>query len=350
MKLNILSVLLPLGLWFAPHTVAAQSSSPSKAASSQLFDDAEALMAKGEVAQACTRYAESERLDPQLGTLLHLGDCYDKEGKTASAWVSFKDAAELAAQRHDDREAPARARLAELEPRLSKLTIEVSAEAPPGLEIEQDGESIGRATLGSPFPIDPGEHKIVARARGYEDWSQSVIVSNAASTVRVIVPGLRSLPPHPAVAAPATYVSAPSPLASRSTAQANLDSPVRDAGASQRVLGYVIGGAGIVGIGVGTAFALAMKSKMSDRDDANACSNTSACTFDNKIRIDQLTSEARTFATVANVGFIAGGIALVGGLALVVTGFPKDNRTGLAMQFQPLIGSNSLGVGAGGRW
>src|ERR1700690_321489 len=77
---------------------AAESSAASKAVATQLFDDAQALLAKGELASACAKYAESQRLDPQLGTLLHLGDCYERLGKTASAWASFKDAIVIASQ------------------------------------------------------------------------------------------------------------------------------------------------------------------------------------------------------------------------------------------------------------
>src|SRR5580765_5714710 len=75
-----------------------------KAMASQLFDDAEKLFGSGKSAEACPKYNESYRLDPQLGTLLHLGECYAKLGKTAAAWVSFKDAVELAVQKSDPRE------------------------------------------------------------------------------------------------------------------------------------------------------------------------------------------------------------------------------------------------------
>ena len=92
------------------------------ALANQLFDDAEKLMAVDRVSEACPKYAESQRLDPQLGTLLHLGVCYGKVGKTASAWASFKDAADMAARKHDERESVARQYIADLEPRLSRLS------------------------------------------------------------------------------------------------------------------------------------------------------------------------------------------------------------------------------------
>src|SRR5882724_9354208 len=99
-------------------------------------------MAAGQTAEACPKYAESERLDPQLGTLLHLGECYAKLGKTASAWTSFKEAADLAAERKDRREAKIRERITDLEKTLSNLVIMVDASEPAGLELRQDGELV----------------------------------------------------------------------------------------------------------------------------------------------------------------------------------------------------------------
>ncbi|HEX5098164.1 MAG TPA: hypothetical protein VFV94_01635, partial [Polyangiaceae bacterium] len=77
------------------------SAQDARAAAVLAYDQAEALMAAGKVAEACPRYAESQKLDPQLGTLLHLADCLEKKGQTASAWAAFRDASEIAEQRGD---------------------------------------------------------------------------------------------------------------------------------------------------------------------------------------------------------------------------------------------------------
>src|SRR3954469_14435563 len=137
-----------LGLLLCATFARAQSSTQGRAVASRLYDDASALMASGQTAEACPKYAESQRLDPQLGTLLHLGECYAKLGKTASAWTSFKEAADIAAQRSDKREDKIRERIAILEKTLSNLVIVVDASEPAGLELRQDGELVGRAGWG----------------------------------------------------------------------------------------------------------------------------------------------------------------------------------------------------------
>jgi tetratricopeptide (TPR) repeat protein len=128
----------------------AAPSSTDKAMATQLYDDAETLMQSKDFAGACPKYAESQRLDPQLGVLLHLADCYEKAGKTASAWASFKDAIEVAARRNasgvnEPRERIARDRAEALAAKLSRITIKVTKPDLVGLEVTQDGQVVGRA-------------------------------------------------------------------------------------------------------------------------------------------------------------------------------------------------------------
>lgn len=325
----------------------AEPDGAQKAMANQLFDDAEKLIAVDRAAEACAKYAESQRLDPQLGTLLHLGACYERIGKTASAWAAFKDSADMAARRKDEREGAARERIADLEPKLSRLTIDVARDAPATIEVKKDGEPLGAAAWGSPVPIDPGPHVITARSAGYKDWQMTIDVPAGASAARVSIPKLELLQAQPLSPPAASVMVSPLPQSSPYPAH---DGQVADSGSSQQTLGYVLGGVGVVGIAIGTWGAVSMQSKVSDRNAANACSANASCTWADKTRIDGFTHDARTRAGVANAGFIAGGAALIGGVVLVVTAKPKESRVAKVFEVRPWAGAGSSGVIIGGAW
>lgn len=348
MKLVRLYVCTAIAVILGSNIAKADPDASQAALANQLFDDAEKLVAGDRVSEACPKYAESQRLDPQLGTLLHLGVCYGKVGKTASAWASFKDAADMAARKHDERESVARQYIADLEPRLSRLTIEVAWGAPATIELKRDGEPLGRAAWGSPVPVDPGPHVITASSSGFKDWQTTIDVPAGASSVRVSVPKLEPLVaspiPPPAVntgAAPFAPQPAPAPMADRSSS---------DSSSTQRTWGYVIGGVGVVGLVVGTVSAFALNSKESDRTKANACSAIRSCTGADVDRIHTLTSDARMYAGVANIGFIAGGAAVLGGAILILTALPKETKTADRVLMQPWVGTHSAGLAMGGAW
>src|SRR5215472_5799664 len=121
-----------------------------------LFNAAKALLDSGQYTDACAKFAESKRLAPGLGVTLYLADCYERIGRTASAWTEFRSAEGLARARNDARAAVARARAQSLEPKLPRLTIAVAPTVTrAGLRVALDGKPVSEEEWGLGLPVDP---------------------------------------------------------------------------------------------------------------------------------------------------------------------------------------------------
>jgi hypothetical protein len=253
----------------------------------KLFRDGRTLLKDGKLAPACDAFAGSAKLEPSVGTFLNLGDCRARLGQTASAWAAFVEARRLAHRLADARETEANRRTVELEPKLSYLTISVSAPVR-GMEIVRGAQTFDATVWGQSVPVDPGTFAITARATGYDSWSTSIAVKPDGDHPAVVVPPLRLRPiPIQIVRAKATPILTPKrdvaiglaavgvaalvvsgivaldakSLQDQARASCPADLPCRDPDAvhasdkavSRATIATVIGGAGLVAIGAGVA-------------------------------------------------------------------------------------------------
>src|SRR5262249_32964060 len=74
----------------------AYGQSSNQVAAESLFREARRLVDAGRYAQACEKFSASQKLDPAVGTLLNLGLCYEKIGRTAAAWATYHEASAAA--------------------------------------------------------------------------------------------------------------------------------------------------------------------------------------------------------------------------------------------------------------
>jgi len=281
-------------------------------------------MNAGKFVEACPKFEASQQLDPGLGTMLNLAECYEKTGRTASAWAEYREAIPLArAAGSKARQDLATERAKALEERLSTLTIRAMSgeDDSAHLEIRRDGVPVQQAELGSPIPVDPGEHVIEAAAPGKQPWSSKVQVGADAARVSVDIPKLET---HgdgqpPPVAAPATTTT--------TVTEPPADKPA-SSWSGQRTAAVITAGAGVVGIGIGAFFGLQASSKWSDAKDA--CTNyPKGC----DTHATDLGKSAKESATISNVGFIAGGALLATGAVLFFTAPSKKEN--VAFGFGP---------------
>ncbi|MBK8259198.1 MAG: hypothetical protein IPK82_41895 [Polyangiaceae bacterium] len=269
------------------------------AAAQVLFDEATALKDKSDWAGACPKFESSYKLDPALGTLLNLANCFEKLGKIASAWARWEEAYQWATKNGDDRAEYAKTQRDALAPRLPKLKINVPTKAA-ALSIERDTTKVAEAMYGTALPVDPGEHTIFIKRDDEVLKTEKVkLVEAQTAEVSFDLAAIEKAAPPPKPKGNVVVVGASPAL---------------------RKAGWAIGG-----VGVATVLGAAVLESLALSKKANA---TVYCTAD-KLCTPQgiaIINDARTFAEAGQwVGI--GGLAVTAvGITLLIVA-PSNNVT-----------------------
>lgn len=291
--------------------MAAPVSPREQALAEALFLEGKRLLLEGRPEQACPKLEESQRIDPAGGTLLMLALCLERQGKLASAWATFSSALSVAQHEHvAEREAVAKEHLAALEPRLSRLVVQVSPElrAKEGLVVRWDGVVFAEPSWGIGVPVDAGEHTVDAAWPGGPPLRKRVVVREEGGQVLVEL----ALPlPEPAPAPPSASSSVVPPPAPRSP------------GGASRWPGYALLGGGALALLVGSVAGGVAFAKMRAVD--RRCPGTRCADADAK----RWNEDARWWADVATVSLPLGVIAVGGGSLLLWGG--KAPRAGVGV-------------------
>ena len=274
-----------------------------KAAAEALFQAGRALVEEGQIDKACEKLEASQELDPAIGTLLHLGDCYERMQRTASAWAAFREAASLAQiEGQTQRELIAKTRADALEGKLSRVELRVS-DAPPGLELAIAELPVPRASWGVAIPVDPGWQELRATAPGRKSWSHRLEIPAEGGHEVVHVPALakEAPPPQPPAKRLATRpVSSPTPDRSES------------AWGAQRTAAVIVGAVGLAGLSAGSI--LGLQALLSNEASLSHCqpNDPSRCTPEGVREREQ----AKDFALGSTIAFAAGGALVATGITL----------------------------------
>jgi hypothetical protein len=286
-------------LIFSSSLSAAQSSTGQQATAEALFEQASALVDQGRFPEACEKFAASQELDPGLGTLLYLADCYDRAGRSASAWALFREVqARSRRANQPDREQIAAERANALDAKLSRLELRVPpSRQVPGLELSLRGAVVPQASWNVAVPVDPGAVRVEARAPGKKPWSIEIVVAPGPSARTVELPEL---------------VAVPLALQSRASASPAVD---RASGSAQRTAGFVVGGVGLVGLAVGGFFGYRAYEK--NKSSKNEC--RAEAPNDCSPQGTSLRDDAASAAKLSTIITASGAALVVGGATLVLT-------------------------------
>jgi hypothetical protein len=324
--LRVVLILCCVSCMLGSSRLHAQLLPGDKAAAQGLLEEARRLVDQRHYATACTKLEESNALDPAAGTLLTLADCYEKTGRTASAWSTFRETAAAARRGSDpERERIARERAKDLQTSLSYLTV-ITWKGQ-DIEVARDGRRIDSALIGTAIPVDPGSHQIVASAPGKRSWSTKVNVRERSDRVTVSVPILAE-DPAAAAAAPAYGET----INTRTD-----DYPMPEAsggGGVQRAFAIVAAALGVAGVATGTVFGLKASSTM---DEAKAQCTGSGFKYPNNCSDSsvRLSEDAVQSGQISTVGFIAGG-AGIATFALLWLTAPSSSDSSVSLAVAPL--------------
>lgn len=331
-----------------PAIARAEAGAAQKAAAESLFDDGLKAMKSGHFSEACPKLEESERIDPAIGTLLYLGECYEKSGRTASAWATFREAASAAqAQGETERTRVAAQRADRLQPSLSKLTLKVVPETAQiaSLRVTRENVVLAKALFGVAIPVDPGKYHIVASADGYQSHEAEIEVLANGDSKTLEIPALVASTTAPVAAAGAVPAANAGPENAQATTVPPRN-PEPDAASGTNTLrtaAYVTGALGVVSLGIGTFFGVKAINKNHDAKehcDGNTCRDPAG---------ESLTKDAQSAATVANITIGVGAAFVAAGVVLYVIGAPKEKPESAArLELHPLVGRDLAGVGFGG--
>src|SRR4051794_40964567 len=138
-----------------------------------LFQEAVQFMRKDKCPEAIPKFLSSQQLDPSAATLLNLGTCYARLGRTAAAWRTYRQAATAAAsEKNDELKEQAFKAISILSPATTKLRIVAPRDSAP-MSLTLNGEPLAPDEV-FPIPLDPGENIIEAVAPGRVSWRRSV--------------------------------------------------------------------------------------------------------------------------------------------------------------------------------
>ncbi len=293
-----------------------------------LFRDARALIARKDYAAACPKLEESLRLDPAPGTEFNLARCYELEGRLASATHAYLHVADAMRAAHEpDREKVARARAAEITPRLSFLALAFPASPASASDtrLTLDGRELTRAEQTAPLAVDAGDHTLAVTASGKRPWQTSVHVEPGVRMIPVNVPLLEDDPaPAPLVVVPPASIPSPIPdaiappsaPATEPSPEASATPAARPGLGAQRVTAIGLVGAAVVAAGVGTYFGVRA---FQLKDDAPPGCRTAACSSS--------FADSRTDGDISTVSFVACGALAVSGAILWLTAPGRSHGT-----------------------
>jgi len=197
-------------------------------------------------------------------------------------------------------QASARERYQRLAARMPRLIVAVRGGRADRVEL--DGKETSGDALASGMLVDPGEHRVAARAGSRTTEQVVALAEGQTRQIELVLPSSPARSAAPSDSAPRPAVSSDAALATRDSSKT----------ATGRTLGWVAFGVGAAGIVVGSVSGLIALGKKSDLDER--------CPNRNCLEPDwEANNSYDRMRTLSTIGFVVGGVGIAAGGVLLWT-------------------------------
>ena len=326
-----------LALIFLSKAHAAPPMEPAEA----LFREAEKLATEGQFDKACPLFAQSLSLSRKPGTLHALGDCFDHQGRIASASQRFQEyiaeVEQLPLDRqeiHKERKELAAQRILEISSRIPTVTLSLPEGVIQSQEVILDDVPVKAESFGVLIPLDPGPHLVVIMFEGKVRRKERFHLQESQH---------RQIQLWAPIAQPAEPKKAP-PTPRQEQANSN---PLRMAG----FITLGVGGAGVILGVVAGGLALSKKQEML-RSCTPLANEVMRCYTMNSLNAG---NDSNQFGNVSTASLAIGIPAAVAGLVMIAVderrrNLPKNIQDVLNVSFLPTVHGVGGQIAFFGQW
>jgi hypothetical protein len=173
------------------------------------------------------------------------------------------------------------------------------------VKVTMDGAPLGRLD-GSALGVEPGTHSFEFSAEGYQTKTTSLVLREGVKGREEVI----SLQPSSITTGSGDGRRVSNDVAPTDERR-NEDRGLQGSDSSRRMLAYVLGGIGTVGIGVGLTFGVL--AKVAGDDAKDRCPVPSVCNDDGALADGEA---AHDRATVSTIAVVTGAVLLAGGIVV----------------------------------